>query len=169
MDSRFGVRQNQALGVSSQGSMHLRPARIDEAERLTELCLQSKAVWGYDEAFMRACRAELTLRAADFATSSLQVAVEGNEVIGMVQVTVDGEAADLAKLFIAPSVLRNGAGRKLLDWAVAEARRHGARWMSIEADPDAAPFYRRMGAVDDGVAPSGSIPGRVLPRLKLML
>ena len=35
----------------------------------------------------------------------------------------------------------------------------------IEADPDAAPFYRRMGAQDVGLAPSGSIPGRMLPKL----
>ena len=150
-------------------SMHLRSARTDEASLLTELCLRSKAVWGYDEAFMRACRAELTLTAADFATSSLQVAVEGDDVIGMAQVVVAGDKADLAKLFIAPSTLRGGAGRKLFDWAMAEARARGARWMWIEADPDAAPFYRRMGAFDDGVIPSGSIPGRVLPRLKMML
>jgi GNAT superfamily N-acetyltransferase len=149
--------------------MHLRPARPDEADLLTDLCLRSKAVWGYDDAFMRACRAELTLSPADFATSSLQVAVEGDEVTGIVQVVVDGERADLAKLFIAPSVLRAGAGRQLFDWAVTTARERGARWLWIEADPDAAAFYRRMGAVDDGVAPSGSIPGRFLPRLKLQL
>jgi GNAT superfamily N-acetyltransferase len=156
-------------GHDERPSMHLRQALPEEADLLTELCLRSKAVWGYDEAFMRACRAELTLRADHFATSSLQVAVEGDELIGMAQVVVDGESADLARLFIEPSALRGGVGRKLFDWAAAEARAHGARWMRIEADPDAAPFYRRMGAVDDGVAPSGSIPGRVLPRLKLML
>jgi GNAT superfamily N-acetyltransferase len=149
--------------------LHLRPARPDEADILTELCLRSKAVWGYDEAFMRACRAELTLSPADLAASSLQVAVDGNEVAGVVQVVVDGEKADLAKLFIAPSTLRAGVGRKLFDWAVNSARERGARWLSIEADPDAAAFYRRMGAIDDGVAPSGSIPGRLLPRLKLRL
>jgi GNAT superfamily N-acetyltransferase len=149
--------------------MHLRPARLEEADLLTELCLRSKAVWGYDEAFMRACRAELTLRAEHFATSSLQVAVEGDELIGIAQVVVEGDNADLARLFIEPSALRGGVGGKLFDWAVAEARERGARWMWIEADPDAAPFYRRMGAEDDGVAPSGSIRGRILPRLKLRL
>ena len=149
--------------------LHLRPARPDEADLLTELCLRSKAVWGYDDAFMRACRAELTLSPADFTRSSLQVAVEGDEVTGVVQVVVDGEKADLAKLFIAPSALRAGVGRKLFDWAVSTARERGARWLWIEADPDAAEFYRRMGAVDDGIAPSGSIPGRFLPRLKLRL
>jgi GNAT superfamily N-acetyltransferase len=148
---------------------HLRPARPDEAELLTELCLRSKAVWGYDEAFMRACRAELTLSPADLSASSLRVAADGNEVAGVVQIVVDGENADLAKLFIAPSTLRAGVGRQLFDWAVSTARERGARWLWIEADPDAAEFYRRMGAIDDGVAPSGSIPGRFLPRLKLRL
>ena len=149
--------------------LQLRPARPDEAELLTDLCLRSKAVWGYDDAFMRACRAELTLSAADLAPSSLQVAVDGNEVAGLVQIAVEGEKADLPKLFIAPSTLRAGVGRQLFDWAVKTARERGARWLWIEADPDAAAFYRRMGAIDDGVAPSGSIPGRYLPRLKLKL
>jgi GNAT superfamily N-acetyltransferase len=149
--------------------LKLRPARPDEAELLTELCLQSKAVWGYDETFMRACRAELTLTAADFAHSSLQVAVDGERVAGVVQVAVDGENADLAKLFIAPQALRAGVGAKLFEWAANTARERGARYLWIEADPDAAAFYRRQGAVDAGTAPSGSIPGRLLPRLKLKL
>jgi GNAT superfamily N-acetyltransferase len=149
--------------------MQLRPAKPDEAEILTELCLRSKAVWGYDEAFMRACRAELTLTARDCASALIQVAADGGVVAGVVQVTVDGETADLARLFVEPRTLRAGVGRQLFAWAAATARRHGARWMTIDADPGAAGFYRRMGAVDDGVAPSGSIPGRVLPRLKLRL
>ena len=66
-------------------------------------------------------------------------------------------------------MLRTGPGRKLLDWAKATARAAGAPALVIEADPDAAEFYRRMGAVDDGVVPSGSIPGRLIPRLNLPL
>jgi hypothetical protein len=45
----------------------------------------------------------------------------------------------------------------------------GAARMTIEADPDAAPFYRHLGARDIGLAPSGSIAGRVLPKLALDL
>lgn len=41
--------------------------------------------------------------------------------------------------------------------------------MTIDADPGAADFYRRLGAIDDGVAASTVIPGRFLPRLKLDL
>jgi hypothetical protein len=56
-----------------------------------------------------------------------------------------------------------------LAWAAGVARNMGATRLFIEADPDAAPFYRRMGAVDVGLAPSGSIPGRILPKLAVDL
>jgi hypothetical protein len=39
----------------------------------------------------------------------------------------------------------------------------------VDADPYAAAFYRRCGAIDVGLVPSGSIPGRFLPRLRFLL
>jgi len=36
----------------------LRPAVRAEADALSQLGLRSKAYWGYDEAFIEACRAE---------------------------------------------------------------------------------------------------------------
>lgn len=147
----------------------LRPARPEEVQILTDLCLRSKAVWGYDEAFMSACREELTLIARDFDLSTIHVATNGDQIIGVAQLGIDDADAHLHKLFIEPAAIRTGAGRQLFGWAVAAAcERHAAR-LWIEADPDAANFYRRMGATDDGVVPSESIPGRVLPRLRLDL
>ncbi len=147
----------------------LRTPRCDEAAILTELCLRSKAVWGYDEEFMQACRGELTLTALIMRSSYLKVAEIGGHLVGVAQVTVKGELAELDKLFVEPTRLRSGAGKALFDWATTVARDAGAVTMVIEADPDAAGFYRRMGAVDDGTAPSGSIRGRLLPRLKVRL
>jgi GNAT superfamily N-acetyltransferase len=147
----------------------LRTPRYDEAAVLTDLCLRSKAVWGYDEAFMQACRGELTLTASTMQSSYLQVAEIGGHLVGVAQVTVKGELAELDKLFVEPTHLRSGAGKALFEWATTTARDSGAVFMVIDADPDAVGFYRRMGAVDDGTAPSGSIPGRLLPRLKLQL
>jgi GNAT superfamily N-acetyltransferase len=147
----------------------LRGAHPDEAAALTELCLRSKAVWGYDAAFMTACRDELTLTPETFGSSLLQVAVRDGRVIGMVQVGIAGEVAQLDRLFVEPDQLRSGAGRILLDWAKAAARQVGAVVMIIEADPGAAGFYRREGAVDAGTVASGSIPGRCIPKLSLAL
>jgi GNAT superfamily N-acetyltransferase len=149
--------------------VRLRPVRADELAELTELCLRSKAVWGYDAAFMAACRSELTLRPRDLDTPMRVAETECGEVVGLAQIRVDGSEAELARLFIEPGLLRTGAGRMLFTWAVDEARRLGAARMTIEADPDAAPFYQRMGARRDGEAPSGSIPGRMLPRFVVTL
>ena len=145
--------------------MYLRDARADELPELSELCLRSKAVWGYDLAFIEACRAELTLRPDELETTVIAVAEDGRGVAGVVQVGVDGGQAELLKLFVDPARIGSGVGRLLFDWAVAAARRAGASRLVIESDPGAAEFYRRMGARDAGMAPSGSVPGRMLPRL----
>jgi Acetyltransferase (GNAT) domain len=149
--------------------LRLRTPRPDEAAILTELCLRSKAVWGYDKEFMQACRDELTLTPSTMQSSHFKVAEIGRRLIGMAQVTMKSDVAELDKLFVEPTQLRSGAGCALFDWAKNTAREAGALTLVIEADPDASGFYRRMGAVDDGAAPSGSIPGRFIPRLKLQL
>ena len=147
----------------------LRTPGPDEATALTELCLRSKAVWGYDEQFMEACRDELTITPDMLNSSYLQVAESDGCLIGVAQVTLGTDFADLSKLFVEPRRLRCGAGRQLFEWAARTARQAGASDLVIEADPQAAGFYRRMGAIDAGTVASGSIPGRRLPLLKLRL
>lgn len=149
--------------------IRLRNARQDELPGLSGLCLRSKAHWGYDAAFMAACRAELTLHPDELETSSLQVAERDAAVAGLVQVRVTAADADLLKLFVEPALIGAGVGRLLFEWATAKARDLGATRMIIEADPGAAPFYQRMGAHHAGSVASGSIPGRMLPRLLVEL
>ncbi len=155
--------------MTQLSDVRMRPAREADLAALSDLCFRSKAVWGYDAAFMEACRAELTLAPSDLRDSSIQVAENGGLIVGVVQVAVTGSAASLEKLFVAPDAMRSGAGRLLFAWAVEAMRDRGARTLVIDADPGAADFYRRMGARDAGRAPSGSIPGRWLPRLEFDL
>ncbi|GBQ82148.1 acetyltransferase [Gluconacetobacter johannae DSM 13595] len=152
-----------------QKEVSLRPALVQEAESLTGLCLRSKAVWGYDAAFLDACRSELEISPDDILSSLVYVAENDGSVVGVARLTVDGETAELEKLFVDPAFLNLGVGRGLFAWAVAAARTHGARTMHIESDPGAAAFYRRMGAQDAGKVASGSIPGRFIPCLKVDL
>ena len=147
----------------------LRTPQPELAAALSELCLRSKAVWGYDAAFLEACRPALTLTAEDWKDSDLQIAVDGERILGLAQVRSDGQIAELDKLFIDPDARAAGIGRSLFAWCVKAALNRGATVMTIDADPGAADFYRRMGAVDDGVMASTVIPGRFLPRLKLEL
>src|ERR1700733_8510324 len=108
-----------------------RPARQDEAALLTELCLRSQAVWGYDQAFMDACRADLTLSAETIRTCRVQVAELQGQPAGIAQVSVDGTKADLDKLFIEPNFFRLGIGQALFSWAKEAAARAGAKMLII--------------------------------------
>lgn len=131
--------------------------------------MRSKAVWGYDAAFLDACRQELALTAGQLDSTILRVAERNGRPIGLGQVAIEGEVAELVRLFVEPDEIGRGCGRILFQWAVRAAREAGARRMTIDSDPGAVPFYERMGARHTGTVPSGSIPGRLLPRLEVAL
>lgn len=143
----------------------IRPPAVEELPALSALCIRSKGVWGYDSDFLEACRIELSFSPHDLQSTSIAVAEKDGGLVGVAQISVAGSEANLLKLFVEPTALRSGIGKSLLAWAVDVARGQGANRLFIEADPDAAPFYRRMGAHDVGLASSGSIPGRMLPKL----
>jgi GNAT superfamily N-acetyltransferase len=147
----------------------IRPPTIEELAGLSDLCFRSKAVWGYDEEFMEACLGELSFGPRDLEFTPIALAEHNGKPIGVAQLRVVGDEADLLKLFVEPNALRSGTGKALLAWAIDVAKKLGAERLTIEADPDAAPFYRSMGAYDVGQAPSGSVPGRMLPKLVINL
>ena len=122
-------------------------------------------MWGYDNDFMERCREELTIESRDLRSTAITIAEKDDKIVGVAQVRLFGREADLLKLFVEPTTLRSGVGRTLFVWATVQATSGGANRLVIEADPGAVPFYRRMGAQDCGFAPSGSIAGRMLPRL----
>jgi GNAT superfamily N-acetyltransferase len=144
--------------------VQVRSAKPGESRSLTALCVRSKAHWGYDLVFMKLSAAALNVDEDDITAGRVLVAVDdAGRVIGMACVLSDGNTADLDALFVDPPAIGSGAGRALFDAAVVLARRHGARRMTILADPNAAAFYERMGARYLRNAPSDAIPGRTLP------
>ncbi|MEV6672167.1 GNAT family N-acetyltransferase [Streptomyces sp. NPDC051162] len=147
--------------------MLIRAARTDEAEILSELALRSKAYWGYDEAFMAACRDELTVSASAIAGTA--VAEQDGRILGFVIVEGSPPSGVLDMLFVEPHAIGKGVGRALFAHATATAAEHGFGRLTIEADPHAEPFYLAMGATRVGTRPSGSLPGRALPLLAIAL
>jgi GNAT superfamily N-acetyltransferase len=145
-------------------SAQVRSAQPGESQSLTALCVRSKAHWGYDAAFMKLSAAVLAVSEDDIVAGRVLVAVDDtHRVTGMACVLPEGETADLDALFVDPPAIGSGAGRALFDAAAALARTLGARRLTILADPNAAPFYERMGARFLRNAPSDAIPGRTLP------
>ena len=147
------------------------PERLSDADdatlaALTDLCLRSKAHWGYDAAFMAACRDVLTVTREDLQ-QPLAVVRDGPAIVGMVAVTLQPGTAELSKLFVSPGHIGHGIGSALIHWAKAQAHAAGHPHLRVESDPEAEAFYLRHGAVRIGQAPSEAIPGRMLPLLSL--
>ncbi|TCV98068.1 GNAT family N-acetyltransferase [Biostraticola tofi] len=150
--------------------MHqLREARMNELAELTELCLQSKALWGYDEVFMLRCREALTFHPADSENSLICVAQKNNTLLGCAQLQFNKDVAFLERLFVSPTNIKNGIGKALFGWSLKAAHRAGVECLLIDADPLAAGFYLRMGAREAGIVDSGTVPGQRIPRFKVHL
>ncbi|MEZ0067080.1 GNAT superfamily N-acetyltransferase [Streptacidiphilus sp. MAP12-20] len=149
--------------------MLIRGAQAEEAAQLSALALRSKGYWGYDEAFLDACRQELTLHPEELAPKRTVVAERDGSILGFATLEGDPPEGALGMLFVAPDAIGQGVGRRLYEHALAAARELGFVRLTIDADPNAEAFYRAMGAEFVGTTPSESIPGRVLPQLAVTL
>jgi GNAT superfamily N-acetyltransferase len=153
-----------------QCTLQIRAARPTEAAQLTMLALQSKAYWGYDEAFMLACRAELTVTPQRIAAQPTYVLEEGDRLCGFYMLDRDrAPLVELDFLFVVPEAIGRGCGRMLMGHAVATALAFGDTTLYIQSDPNAEGFYRACGAEIVGYTPSASVAGRRLPALTLAL
>lgn len=69
-------------------------------------------------------------------------------------------------LFIHPAHMGKGLGTKLWEKIKDDVMRRGIKSFTIEADPNAVPFYLKLGAVKINEKESSVIPGRMIPILK---
>ena len=148
-------------------SLRLRPARSGEAAALSALAVRSKGHWGYDEQFMATCARELTWNETELASVVIWVAEnQAGKMLGFCELRLADGLLELDALYVDPSAMGQGAGKALWSKAEDAAREWSARAIGLDADPHAVGFYEHMGAKVVGEAPSGSIPGRMLPRME---
>jgi len=152
------------------GDPAIRPVRPGEAAALTELVMRSKAHWGYGPDFMARARAELTVTPDMIEADRVAVVEDGGEPAGLYALAFgDDGTAELDLFFVDPDGLGSGHGRRLFVHACAAARDAGSRRLVVEADPNAAGFYARMGMTRTGERASPVEAGRMLPVLEMAL
>lgn len=130
--------------------MHIRPARPDEAPALAALAVRSKAYWPYPAALLARFARDQGLTEEVVAANDVQVAERGGELRGFYTVLHRGTLAVLDDLWLEPAEIGRGSGRLLFADAARRAAAAGALRMEWEAEPYAAGFYLRMGAVTSG-------------------
>lgn len=149
--------------------MHIRRATPEEAHILTGIAMRSKAFWGYDDAFIDACRNELTVTPEKINRNHVYLAMDGPDYVGFYCLIANGRSGVLDSMFINPPHIGLGWGKILWDSLTALARKLGIREFTIDADPNAEGFYLKMGAIRIGHVESTAVPGRKLPLLRMVV
>ena len=151
--------------------MRIRDARLADAAALTEIAVAAKRSWGYPDEWMRAWAGGLTIDAAALSAMRVRVAEDDSGPVGFFAIAGSGRSARLEHLWVRPDRMGAGVGRALVERAVREAAAAGADELLIESDPNAEPFYLRMGAsrVGSTPAPAPGAPDRALPLLRVGL
>jgi len=161
--------QSSATAEEAGSRVHIRPARADEAEALTDLSLRSKAFWGYDAAFLARCRAVMTVKARGIEAQPHYVADFAGRIAGFYGFEPEAAGIGLDYLFVEPDLVGRGIGRALWRHAVATARALGHPALIVVGDPNAEGFYLKMGCRRIGTRPSELEAGRQLPLLRFAL
>jgi predicted GNAT family N-acyltransferase len=92
----------------------------------------------------------------------------GNQVVGAARLVDRGDGwFKIGRVAVLPEARGRGGGAMLMAAALALARRMGARWVLIDAQVAAIPFYERLGYLAEGdVFMDAGIPHR---RMTLIL
>ena len=165
----------------------------ENAGLLTDIAMQSKAHWGYDNAFMRAARHELAVTPKRLSSQQFvyRCLVENEQHIqGFYSLSMQPDCHDLASykfdsgnetntknrfyakaaieleaLFILPNAMGKGFGQALFNHAINNPDIKNVATLLIQSDPNALTFYQKLGCKLISEKESGSIKGRFLPLL----
>jgi GNAT superfamily N-acetyltransferase len=150
--------------------VHIRRARPDEAEVLTEVAHAAKRHWGYPENWIEHWKIDLTITPDFIRNNEMYVAVSGEEIVGCCAIVFSDSLTELEHMWIRPEHMGTGVGRALFTHARERAADLKIPMMELSADPNAEGFYQRMGAQRIGEVRS-EIEGepRVLPRMSVNL
>jgi GNAT superfamily N-acetyltransferase len=146
----------------------IRPAATSEASVLTNLALEAKRYWGYPEHWIKHWESDLTISPDFIHDNHVYVAEQNGQIQGFYALIVTGDKAELDHLWVKPAIIGTGIGKELFLDAMERAAALKVIAVEISSDPNAAGFYRRMGASEIGES-DASFDGvtRKLPRLKI--
>ena len=134
----------------------VRPARVDETARLTQIAVRATRHDGYDDSaisrFMPALTVNLALIAAGlvFVAEDEQGIPRGHVAL---RPTGMGGLILLEGIFVDPACSRSGVGTRLFATAVERSRQMAGNVILIYSSPHAADFYARLGAIRIGMTP----------------
>lgn len=127
----------------------IRPARPGEAAALTALSVRSAASW--NDPNDPGDTEDLEISEETLARERHYVLVDADDIpLGLYSLHGTGSEVTLSHLFVEPHLPHTGRGKRLWLHMLETARAAGAERVVWGSDPNAAPFYRAMGATHTG-------------------
>ncbi|WP_165420965.1 GNAT family N-acetyltransferase [Bradyrhizobium sp. Leo170] len=134
----------------------IRPARVDEAEELSQIAVRATRNDGYDDdaivRFMPALKVNLSLIAAGLVFVAKSEAGVSHGYVA-VRPTGIGGLTLLDSIFVDPAYSRRGVGTRLFATAVELSRKMAGNVILINSSPSSVDFYARLGANKIGTTP----------------
>jgi GNAT superfamily N-acetyltransferase len=128
-----------------EGTISIRRVNPEEADQLTNTALRAKSYWGYPEKWIEIWTPQLTFTAAYFEENESWAAELDKQPVGFYTLLGRNGIAWMDNLFVTPEQIGKGLGRLLFQHAEELASHRGYKILQLEADPNAAGFYVKMG------------------------
>lgn len=147
-------------------TVQIRSAIPTDAEALTRIAHDAKKHWGYPDHWLEHWRDDLTITPEFVTANSVYVAEQDGSLVGFYALVSGKDKTELDHLWVTPNRIGTGVGKELFLHAMQTAAAQNIASVEILSDPNAAGFYRKMGAHEVGEV-SSEMDGqqRVLPRL----
>ena len=158
------------MGLSSDrrtSNLQIVQARSEDAPILRQVAIQSKGYWGYPVHWMEQFARSPIITPESIASDVVYKACVEVSVVGWYRLLPKTPLAILDDLWVLPAWIGQGIGRALFEHASEQARLLGALAIELEADPNAVPFYQRMGS--RVIGQSLSEWGRYIPHMRFDL
>jgi GNAT superfamily N-acetyltransferase len=150
--------------------LKIRRADPSEANILSQIAFTAKAHWGYPERWLEIWKPQFTFSPEYFEENESWVAETNGIPVAFYSLQEKDGNAWLENLFVSPTFIGKGLGKTLFLHAAEICRQRGFWALQLEADPNAAGFYQKMGMYKIGERHS-QVEGqpRILPIMEMKL
>jgi N-acetylglutamate synthase-like GNAT family acetyltransferase len=139
--------QSAALGLAEETMLSIRKAKKGDAKaawKIRNVAILNQCVGHYSRDALKIWTSgELSEAFANAVEKYFYVAVYNKQVIGTGM--IDTQTGKLDAIFVHPSHIRKGVGRKIVSFLESIAVNHGLETLNLESTLNAASFYRACG------------------------
>ncbi|MBL8100801.1 MAG: GNAT family N-acetyltransferase [Anaerolineales bacterium] len=121
-------------------------ATPNDADSLTQIAISAKRHWNYPEVWIQEWLPQLTISEGYISANEVWMMLDAEKPIAFYALSQSEEGYELGHLWVLPEYIGKGIGKQLLNHVLERCKLLNITTLKIYADPNAQPFYEKMGA-----------------------